>query len=115
MGLEIDHIGEEETTTREVVTEIIGPIIGITVGPEIEITEMVIGTLIDQIIEGKTVTKGMVTETRTMSDPGIEIEIGGIEAAPEKVPSPEAVVDPKTEMRVGGRVGMIPEVGTGLN
>ena len=42
MGLETDHIvetgtkiiiGEEETTTIEVVTEIIGPIIEITVGP----------------------------------------------------------------------------------
>ena len=98
------------------VTEIIGPIIGITVGPQIETTtEMVIGTIIDQIIEGKTVTKGMVTETRTTSDPGIEIEIGEIRVAPEKVPNPEAVVDPKTDMRIGGRVEMIPEIGTGLN
>ena len=77
------------------VTEIIGPIIGITVGPKIKTTtEMIIGTIIDQIIEGKTVTKGMVTETRTMADPGIEIEIGGIGVAPEKVPNLEAVVDP---------------------
>ena len=55
MGLETDHIvetstkiiiGEEETTTIEVVTEITGPIIEITVGPEIETTtEMVIGTI----------------------------------------------------------------------
>ena len=76
MGLETDHIvetgtkttiGEEEITTIEVVTEIIGPIIGITVGPEIETTtEIIIGTIIDQIIKGKTVTKGMVTEIRTM-------------------------------------------------
>ena len=85
MVLETDHIvetgtkiiiGEEETTTTEVVTGIIGPIIGITVGPEIEtITEMVIDTTIDQITEGKTVVKGMVIETRTVADPGIEIEI----------------------------------------
>ena len=32
---------EEETTTIEVVTEIIGPIIGITVGPNIETTLLV--------------------------------------------------------------------------
>ena len=106
MGLGTDHIvetgttiiiGEEETTTIEVVTEIIGPIIGITAGPEIETTtKMVIGTIIDQITEGKTATKGMVTETRTGADPGIEIAIGGIGVAPEIVPNPEAVVDPKT-------------------
>ena len=76
---------------------------------------MVIGTIIDQIIVGKTVTKGMVTETRTAADPGIEIEIGGIGVAPEKVLNPEAAVDPKTAMRVGCRVGMIPEIGTDLN
>ena len=125
MDLETDHIvetstkiirGEEETTTIEVVTGIIGPIIGITVGPKIETTtEMVIGTVIDQLIEGKTVTKGMVTEIRTAADPGIEIEIGEIGVAPEKVPNPAAVVDPKTDMRIGGRVEMIPEIETGLN
>ena len=125
MGLGKDHIvetgtkiiiGEEETTTIEVVTEIIDPIIGITVGPEIETTtEMVIGTIIDQIIERKTVANGMVTETRTMAGPGIEIEIGEIGVVPEKVPNPEAVVDPKTDMRIGGRVEMIPETGIGLS
>ena len=36
-----------------------------------------------------------------MADPGIEVEIGGIGVAPEKVPNPEAVVDPKTDMRIG--------------
>ena len=125
MGPETDHIvetstkiiiGEEETTTIEVVIGTIDPIIGITVGPKIETTtEMVIGAIVDQIIEGKTVTNGMVTETRTMADQGIEIEIGEIGVAPEKVPNPEAVVDPKTDMRIGGRVEMIPEIGTGLN
>ena len=45
-------IGEEETTTTEVVTEIIGPIVGITVGQEIgTVTEMVIDSTIDQITE----------------------------------------------------------------
>ena len=125
MGLQTGHIvetstkiiiEEEETTTIEVVTGIIGPIIEITVGPEIKTTtEMVIGTIIDQIIEGRTVTKDMVTETRTAADTGIEIEIGEIGVAPEKVPNPEAVVDPKTDMRIGGKVEMIPEIGTGLN
>ena len=125
IGLETDHIvetstkiiiGEEETTTIEVVTEIIDPIIGITVGPKIETTiEMVTGTTIDQIIEGETVTNGMVTEARIAADPGIEIEIGEIGAVPEKVSNPEAVVDPKTDRRIGGRLEMIPEIGTGLN
>ena len=125
MGLETDHIvetgtkiiiGEEETTTIEVVTEIIGLIIGITVGPKIETTtEVAIGTITDEIIEEMTVTKGMVTETRGMADPGIETEIGEIGVAPEKVPNPEAVVDPKTDMRIGDRVEMILEIGTGLN
>ena len=125
MGLETDHlvetgtkiiIGEEEMTKIEAVTEIIDPITGITVGPKIETTtEMVIGTIIDQIIEGKTVTKGMVTETRTAADPGIEAEIGGIGVAPEKVPNPEVVADLITGMRIGGIVEMTTEIGTGLN
>ena len=123
MVLETDHIvetsikttiGEEETTVIEVVIEIIDPIIGITVGPEIgTVTEMVTGITIDQITEGKTVVKGMVIETKTMADPGIEIEIGGIGVAPEKAPNPEAV--PKIDTRIEGRVEMIPEIGTGLN
>ena len=125
MVLETDHIveidikmaiGEEETTTTEVVIEVIGLIIGITAGPQIEtITEMVTCTIIDQITEGKTVGKGMVIETRTAADPGIEIEIGGIGVAPEKVSNPEAVVDPKIGTRIEGRVDMILEIGTGLN
>ena len=57
----------------------------------------------------------MVTETRTTADPGIEIEIGGIGAAPEKDPNPEAVADSKTDMKIGGRVERISEIGTGLN
>ena len=125
MGLETDHIvetgtkiiiGEEGTTTIEMVTEFIGPITGITVGPKMETaTEMVIGTTIEQIIEGKTVAKGMETEIRIAADPGIEIEIGEIGVAPEKVPNPEAVVGPKTDMRIEDRAEMIPEIGTGLN
>ena len=75
---------------------------------------MAIGTIIGQIIEEMTVTKGMVTETRTMVDPGIEIGIGEVGVAPEKVPNPEAVVDPETDTNIGGRVEMIPETGTGL-
>ena len=93
-------------------TEITGPIIGITVDSTIETTtEMAIGTIIGQITEEMTVIKGMVTEIRIMVDPGREIEIGGIGVAPEKVPNPEAVVDPKTEMRVGDRVEIMSEIG----
>ena len=107
-------IGEEETTITEAVIEIIAPIIWITVGPDIgTVTEMVIGITIDQITEGKTVVKGMVIETRTAADPGIEIEIGGIGADPEKAPNPEAV--PKIDTRIEGRVEMMPEIGTSLN
>ena len=123
MVLETDHIvetiikitiEEEETTVIEVVIEIIGPIIGITVGQEIgTVTEMVTGITIDQITKRKTVVKGMVIETKTMADPGIEIEIGGIGIAPEKAPNPEAV--PKIDMGIEGRVEMTTETGTGLN
>ena len=93
-------IGEEETTTTEVIIEIIGPIIGIVVGPKIgTVTEMVLDITIGQITEGKTVVKGMVIETRTAADPGIEIEIGGIGVAPEKAPNPEAVPKNRYENR----------------
>ena len=99
-GIKI-HIWEEETTAIEVVLEITGPIIGITVGPEMrKVTEMVAGITIYQITEEKTVIKGMVTETKTVADPGIEIEIGGIGAATEKAPNPEAV--PKIDTRIEG-------------
>ena len=50
-----------------------------------------------------------------MADPGIKIEIGEIGVVPGKVPNPEAVVDPKIDMRMGDRVDMMPEIGTGLN
>ena len=125
MVLETDHIveintkiakGEGETTTTEVVIEITGPIIGISVGPRIgTVTEMVIDTTLDQILVGKGVTKGMVIETKTVENTEIGIEIGGIEVAPEKVPNTEAVVDSKIGTRIEGRVGMIPEIGIGLN
>ena len=45
----------------------------------------------------------MVIETRTVEDPEIEIEIGGIGAAPKKVPNPEAVVDPKIDTKIGNQ------------
>ena len=125
MGPKIDPTAEtstriiiegEETTTIEVATEIAGPIIGITVGPKIEIaTEMVVDIMIGQIIEEMTVTKGMVTEIRTTVglEKGIEIEETGV--AQEKVSNPRVVVDPKTEMRVGDRVEVMLEIETGLN
>ena len=125
MVLEIDHIleistqiaiGKEETTITEVVKETIGLIIRITVGPEIETTtDMVIDSTIDQTTEGKTVVKGMVIETRTAADPEMKVEIGGIGVAPEKVPNPETVVDPKIDTKIEGKVEMIPEIGTGPN
>ena len=109
-----NSIGEEEITAIEVVIENIGPIIEISVGPEIgAVTEMVTGIPTDQITKGKTVVKGMVIETKIVADPGIEIEIGGIGVAPEKAPNPEAVT--KVDTRIEGRVEMIPEIVTGLN
>ena len=74
---------------------------------------MVIGITIDQITEGKTVVKGMVIEIRTAADPGIEIEIGGIRVAPEKAPYPEAA--PKIDIKIEGRVEIMPEIETCLN
>ena len=84
-------IEEEETITIEVVIEIIGPITGITVGQEIgAVTKTVISTTIGLVIEGKIIVKDMATETKVgiVADPGIDIEIGGIGAAPEKAPNP---------------------------
>ena len=106
-------IEEEETTIIEVVIETTNPIIGIIVGPEIEtITEMAIGTKIDQIIEEMIVTKCMETEIRTAV--GLEkekgIEIGVVQ---EKVPNPEVAISPKAEMIIGDKVAMIQE--TDLN
>ena len=101
---------------KEVAIEITDPIIGIIVGPMIETTtEMVVGTIIDQIIEGMTVTIGMVTEIRTVVDPDRGIEIGEIGVAQEKVPNPGVIVYPKTETRVGDRVEVMPEIETGLS
>ena len=78
-------IGEEEITLIEVVIEIIGPIIGITVGQERgTVTEISTGIPIDQITEGKIVVKDMVIETKIAADLGIETEIAGIGVAPEK-------------------------------
>ena len=106
----------EKTTTVEVVIEITDPIIGIIVDPMIETTtEMVVGTIIDQIIEGMTVTRGLVTGIRTVIDPERGIERGEIGVAQEKVPNAGVVVDPKTAMRVGDRVEVMPEIETGLN
>ena len=119
MGLETDHIVETSTKTTieeggitiiEVVVEIIGPTIETTVGPELgAVTEMITDTPIDQTTEGKMVIKGIKTEIKIAVDPGIEI--GGIEAAPEKALTPEVV--PKTDMKVEARVEIILETGTG--
>ena len=93
------------------VIETTDPIIGIIVGPETEtITEMEKDTIIDQIIEGMIVTKGVETEIRTMVglEKGIEIRV-----VQEKVPNPEVAISPKVEMIIGDRVEMIQE--TDLN
>ena len=98
------------------VIEITDPIIGIIVDPVIETTtEMVVGTILDQIIEGMTITRGMKSEIRITVDPETGIQMGEIGVAQEKVPNPEVVVDPQTEMRVGDRAEVMPEIETDLN
>ena len=95
------------------VTGTTDPIIGIIVGPETETaTEMVVGVITDQIIEGMTVTRGMVIEIRTVVGLEKGIEEG---VAQEKVPNPGVVVDLKTKTRVGDRVGIILGIETDLN
>ena len=53
----------------------------------------------------------MKTEINITVDLGTEI--GGIESAPEKALTPEAV--PKTDTKVEGRVEIMLETGTGLS
>ena len=102
---------EEEETTIEVVIETTDPIIGILVAPYTEtIKEMVVGTIIDQIIEGMIVTKGMEIEIRTVVGLEKGVEIGVVQ---EKVPNPEVVINLRTEMIVGDEVEILPE--TDLN
>ena len=93
------------------VIETTDPIVEIIVGPEIEtITEMAVGTIIDQIIEGMTATKGMVIEIRIAVGLEKGTEIG---VAQEKVPNPKVAINLKTEMTIGDRVEIILE--TDLN
>ena len=95
------------------VIETTDPIIEIIVGPEIETTtEMVVGTIIDHIIEGMTVTRDMVIEIRTTVGLEKRIEEG---VAQEKVPNPGVAVDLKTKTRIGDRVETILEIETGVN
>ena len=111
IGIKIT-IEEGGIIITEVAIESICPITEITVGPEKgAVTETAIGITIDQITEGTIVIKGMVIEIKIMV--GLGTETGGIGVAPGKVPNPGA--DPKTDMKVEGRVGTIPEIGTGLN
>ena len=95
------------------VIETTDPIIGIIVGPETETTsEMAAGIITYQIIEGMAVSTGMVTEIRTT----VGLVKGKEEGvAQEKVLNPGVAVDLKTEMRVGDRVRIIPEIETDLN
>ena len=95
------------------VIETTDPIIEIIVGPEIDTTtEMIVGTIIDQIIEGMRGTRDMVTEIMTT----VGLEKGIEEAvAQKKAPNPGVAVDLKTEMRIGDRVETILEIETGLN
>ena len=102
-------------STIEVVIETTDPITGIVVGPKTEtITEMSLGTTIDQIIEEMTVRKGMETEIRTAVGLEKGTEIGVVQ---EKVPNPEVeinlIIGIRVEMIIGDKVGTIVE--TDLN
>ena len=91
------------------VIETTDPIIGIIVGPKTEtITEMAVGKIIYQIIEGMTVIRGMEIEIRTMVHLEKRIEIGVVQ---EKVPNPEVTInlEIKVEMTIGDRVEIILE------
>ena len=94
------------------IIEIIGPITETAVGPETEtVTEMTIGRIIDQIIEGTIAIKDEAIGTKIMVDLGTEME--EIEAVPGRVPNLGAV--PKTDMRIEGKVEITTEIGTGLS
>ena len=102
---------EEEETTIEVIIETTDPITGIVVGPKTEtIVEMGIDTIIDQIIEGMTVTRGMKAEITTMVGLEKGIEIGVVQ---EKVPNPEVAINLKVEMIIEDKAEIILE--TDLN
>ena len=89
------------------VIETTGPFTEIVVGPETEtITEMGIGTIIDQIIEEMTVTRGMEAEIRTAVGLEKGIEIGVVQ---EKVPNPEVAINPRVDMITGDKVEIILE------
>ena len=95
--------------------ETTNPIIGIIVGPKTEtITEMGIGTMIDQIIEEMTVTKGMEIEIKTAVGLEKGIEIGVVQ---EKVPNPEVAINLgiRVEMIIGDRVEIILETDLNLD
>ena len=94
------------------IVEIIGPITETAVGPEIEtVTEMIIGTTIDQITEGTKAIKDMAIGTKIVVDLGTEME--EIEAVPGRVPNPGTV--PKTDTKIEGKVGITAETETGLS
>ena len=105
-------IEEGETITIEVITEIIDPIKEITVGPETgTATEMAIDIIIDQITKETMAIKDTVIEAKIAVDLGTETEEIGV--APEKVLNLGTA--PKTGMKVGDRVEMIPGLGTDPN
>ena len=84
------------------------PTTGIVVGPKTEtITEMEIGTIIDQIIEGMIVTRGMEIEIRTVVSLEKGIEIGVVL---EKAPNPEVAINLRTEMIIGDKAEIILEI-----
>ena len=111
----ITNTEEEETIMVIEITEIIGPIIETTAGPEIEIiTGMAIGIIIDQTTDETIVTKGIEIEilVKTVVDLETEKE-REIGVAQEKAPIPEVeikVLEIKTGMETGDKIGMTQEI-----
>ena len=94
------------------IAEIVGSITGTAVGPENEtVTDMIIGTTIEQTIEGTIAIKDMAIRTKITVDLGTEM--GEIEAAPGRVSNPGTT--PKTDTKIEGKVGITTEIGTGLS
>ena len=105
-------IEEKEIIVTEVTTETIDPITEIIVDPEKgTVMEMAIYLTIDQITKETIEMKGMVIEVKIAVDQGTET--GEIGVVPGNVPNPGA--NPKTDTIIEGRVGTIPEIGTGRN
>ena len=106
---------EEETIMVMETTETIGPIIGTIAGPEIEITiGMEVDILIDQIMDGTVVVKGIGIETSVKTTVGLEKEKGTETEAAQERALPLQVetkaTEIRTEMEIEDKIEMAQEI-----